>query len=133
MLRIYCSVSDVNNLCLQVKTNYCHDDVAVLHAHALIEFVQTRGFISLNEIGVAAPSSSTTTRPGLTAVPSGGVTTMPSVLLCLLPAAEVSKMAVTALPGGGVGAFEFTQFRHCSCGAHALCGLRMQTSMVILL
>ena len=43
--------------------------------------------INLNEIGVAAPSSSTVTRPGVTTVPSGGITTMPGVLLCLLTVA----------------------------------------------
>ena len=57
----------------------------------------------MNEIGVAAPSSSTATRPGVMTVPSVGITTMPGLLLCLLPAAEVSKIAVTAVPGGGVG------------------------------
>ena len=57
----------------------------------------------MNEIGAAAPSSSTATRPGLTPVPSVGATTMPGVLLCLLPAAEANKTAVTVVPGGGVG------------------------------
>ena len=65
--------------------------------------VQTRRFISLNAIRVAAPSSCTTTRPGATTAPSIGVTTMPGLLLCLLPAAEASKIAVTVVPGGGVG------------------------------
>ena len=36
--------------------------------------VHTRRFISFNEIGVAAPSSSTATRPGLTTAPSVGAT-----------------------------------------------------------
>ena len=60
-------------------------------------------FISLNEIGVAAPSSSTLAQPGWTTAPSVGVTTMPGLLLCSLPAAEVSKIVVTVVPGGGVG------------------------------
>ena len=62
-------------------------------------------FISLNEIGAALPSSSIAARPSLIAAPSAGSTTLPVLVLLLYLAAlaEVSKIVVTAVPGGGVG------------------------------
>ena len=63
-----------------------------------------RKFIALNEIGLASPSSNTAALPTFTGGwPFGGTTTIPLLLLYLKAAAEVNKIVVMVVPGGGVG------------------------------
>lgn len=61
-----------------------------------------RRFISLKASALASFSRSTAARPGLTAAPSVGSTTLPVRLLYLAAFAAVSKIVVTAVPGCGV-------------------------------
>ena len=61
-------------------------------------------FISLNEIGLASPSSNTAALPTFTGGwPFGGTTTTPFLVLYLAAAAEVNTIVVMVVPGGGVG------------------------------
>ena len=60
-----------------------------------------------NELAVVATDDiilihTNAARPGLIATPSAGSTTLPALLLYLAALAEVSKMVVTVVPGGGV-------------------------------